>query len=409
MKRGILMSCLAIIMACASCVKKDSLKVIDKEIRYVKDGITTVPRPAPIPVQSRLDIPALPSTNFEVPYPWKTENLSSSTNPNFAYKEPDKPWIVQLAISSRYTFDTREGAQDYKAWYRVSNDDGKTWPELKPVIKQGQGFDLMKPVPGVVIGKNSFCPAGTSPILRASNGEIMVPFYSWPLDEKGELYDPYKANTYTVAGVLIGKWTTDGKDMLWDSSQTVDLDVKAATRGADEPTIIELKKKGSFVMVIRGSNERCPDKAKMPGRRWVAFSKDYCRTWTKPEPMTYTDGELFYSPSSSSIIIRSVLNQKVYWIGNISRTNTDGNSPRYPLIIGEVDEAKGALIKGTIISIDDINPRYDSEKIQLSNFQAYQDPRTGNILVVLCRLDFDWWLETSKKPVNWYLISVPVK
>jgi len=162
--------------------------------------------------------------------------------------------------------------------------------------------------------------------------------------------------------------------------------------------------------VARGSNQNRSD---FPGRKWYAESKDYCRTWTKPVPWKFDDGEVFFSPAALGSLIRSRKNGKLYWIGNISAENPDGNYPRFPLVIGEVDEESHLLKKETLLAIDTRNPEYDSTKMQLSNFRTVEDLKTGRLLISLTRMDDEKLPATNdpktwyQGPGNWYLIELP--
>ena len=134
-------------------------------------------------------------------------------------------------------------------------------------------------------------------------------------------------------------------------------------------------------MVVRGSNDRKPE---LPGYRWRAISRDGGRTWTKPEPWTYHDGSPFYSPSACSQLLRHS-NGRLYWLGNISPQNPRGNRPRYPFIIGEVDNDSGLLRRDTIRVIDDRRPE-EPEILMLSNFYAREDRKSGGIALHMTRL-----------------------
>ena len=90
--------------------------------------------------------------------------------------------------------------------------------------------------------------------------------------------------------------------------------------------------------------------------------------------MKYDDGSDFYSPSSIHRMIRHSVTHRLYWLGNISATPPHGNSPRYPLVMAEVDEGMAALRKGTVTAIDDRQP--DQGDIQFSNFSLLEDRET---------------------------------
>ncbi len=317
----------------------------------------------------------------KVPYPPGEETVY----PQHTYREPGTSQVLHLAYTTPHEDDTLEGCKTYKMWYSISTDGGKTYDELRPLIQKGEGYDRQHPIRVVRIPKNSYV-ASIPPPSRASNGEIMVPFQFWPLDDNGELFLPKGASwTFLDSGVLIGRWTKAGEDIEWDLGQTVHLDPNHSTRGAFEPAIVELKKPGRFLMILRGSNQDRPDQ---PGYKWMCVSEDYCRTWSKPMPLSYSSGERFFSPSACSDIRRNSKDGKLYWIGNICPENSNGNEPRYPLVIGEVDEERLGIIKETVRVIDSRDPNKDSPNVQLSNFSVAEDPTSGAFIVQLSRLDY---------------------
>lgn len=290
---------------------------------------------------------------------------------------------VAIAHLTRGTDDTGPGFIDYKLWYHVSTDGGKTYDKERPLVVSGEGYSPAHPNPYVWIGKNSFCYASVPPFLTMSNGEALLPIYYAPLDEKGNYYNPVNAFTFTFVAALIGTWNAAGDDVVWEMSDDVRCTPEQSSRGTNECAVIELSKPGHILIVIRGSNLPNP-KGVIPAVKWKSLSTDYGRTWSKISPLTYSDGEEFLSPSSCSSFIRSSRTGKVYWIGNISRTLPRGNPPRYPLIIAELDEKRLALRRKTVTIIDDRGPT-DPPELQLSNFGLIEHPTTGHIIVKLGR------------------------
>lgn len=401
---------LALSLVSLNTAHADGIRVIDKEVRYGTKEYASgdKARPAPVLEGAALPMASVPA-KIQSPGGWE-ENAYAGPGEQSVFKAPGKDWLLQLVESTRGIDDTNTGAMDYKLWYRVSMDNGKTYSELKPLIQQGEGYDYKHPIAGVYVGTNSFVFGGC--IVGASNGEILVPTFRWPLDENRKRLNPHGAYTYMESGVLIGKWTDDGSDVVWETGQFVRPTPEESTRGSDESAIVELKTPGHFMMVARGSNENKPE---FPGRKWFSISKDNCRTWTKPVPWTYSDGEPFFSPAAQSTLIRSRKNGRLYWIGNISPKNPTANYPRFPLVIGEVDESTGLLIRDSVLSIDTRNADHDSEKMQLSNFRTAADPKSGNLLITLTRMDDEKLPATSdpktwyQGPQNWYLIELPAK
>ena len=302
---------------------------------------------------------------------------------NYQALEYDDTRCVAVSHSTKGIDDTGPGFMDYKLWYRISTDGGKTYDEERPMIQRGEGYSPMHPIEYVWVGKNSFCYASIPPFLKMTNGEILLPIYFAPLDEKGDYYNPVGAFTFTFAGAMIGKWNESGDDLIWRTSDEIRLDGDQSSRGANECAVVELSTPGQIFMVMRGSNAPNP-KGTIPAVKWKTLSTDYGRTWSKCEHFTFDDDADFMSPSSCSSFIRSSTTGKVYWIGNISRVRPQGNRPRYPLIIAELDEEKLGLRLPTVTLIDD-RAADDPPEVQFSNFSLVEDPATGQIVLALDR------------------------
>jgi hypothetical protein len=186
--------------------------------------------------------------------------------------------------------------------------------------------------------------------------------------------------------VLHARWK--GKHLEWKMGDTIKADPDRSTRGMDEATIGTLAD-GRVILVMRGSNDKKPN---LPGYRWVSYSSDGGWSWAKPTPWTYTDGDSFHSPASCSQLLRHS-NGKLYWLGNISPINPHGNRPRYPFIIGEVDQDSGLLIRESIIKVDD-REAGESEILMLSSPYAREDRETKQIALHMTRVFAfpDGWL-----------------
>ena len=300
---------------------------------------------------------------------------------------------VANAMLTRGVGDTATGFMDYKMWYRVSTDGGHTYGELRPIVQQGEPYSPMHPIEYVHVGKNSFCYATIPGImLKLTNGQIFFPCYYAPLDAEGNYYNPLNAYTFSWVCGIIGTWNETGDDLTWDVSKPVVIQADQSSRGADECAVVELAGiPGHLLMVIRGSNEPNPT-GKIPAGKWKTLSTDYGKTWSKCESFTFDDGKPFLSPSSCCSFIRSSRTGKCYWVGNISRTLPRGNWPRYPLVIGELDEEKLALRRNTVTIIDDRTPD-DPADLQLSNYGLLEDEKTGEIILHVNR-----WVPGGEAP-----------
>ena len=143
-----------------------------------------------------------------------------------------------------------------------------------------------------------------------------------------------------------------------------------------EPEAAELEN-GDVFVVWRGS-----DTPETPGRKWFSLSTDGGRTLGPVRELAYDDGSRFYSPSSYHRMIRHGVTGRLYWIGNVCAEPPRGNSPRYPLVIAEVDEILPALKRGTVSAIDDRRPGQGPE-VQYSNFSLLEDRETHELELYL--------------------------
>jgi hypothetical protein len=175
--------------------------------------------------------------------------------------------------------------------------------------------------------------------------------------------------------VFFGRWNAQREDYDWEPGARVEISPEHSARGLMEPEVAELTD-GRLLVVWRGSTHGWDGSvAKLPGCKFFSISNDGGRTLTPPAVWKYDDGSEFYSPSSIHRMIRHSVTGKLYWLGNISPTPPNGNSPRYPLVIAEVDEAQAALKKGTVTVIDDRQPS-QGQDVQFSNFSLLEDRET---------------------------------
>jgi hypothetical protein len=175
---------------------------------------------------------------------------------------------------------------------------------------------------------------------------------------------------------FIGKWDQKEKDYVWTAGQRVEVSPDVSSRGLMEPEVAELSG-GRVLVVWRGS-----DTPRTPGRKWYSVSDDGGRTLGPVREWKYDDGSPFYSPSSFHRMIRHGVTKKLYWVGNICADPPGGNSPRYPLVIAEVDEKGPALKRKTVTLIDD-RKSGQGAGLQFSNFSLLEDRETHELVLVL--------------------------
>ncbi len=268
--------------------------------------------------------------------------------------------------------DPLEGMRQWNIYYRL---DGR----VHQIIHKGAEFDARHPLPGVYTGKNAvmFGDVASAPVGLA-DGSILIPVAISPIKADGSPYNPTGGYTYTDAGVVIGRWK--GNAIEWEIGDRIQGDPQRCTRGMDEPTVAALND-GRLMIVMRGSNDKNHD---LPAYKWISYSSDGGRRWTKPMPWTYTTGEAFFSPSACSQLVPHS-SGRLFWLGNITPQNARGNSPRYPFVIGEVDRTTGKLIRDRVRIVDD-KAAGEDPILMLSNFFAREDRQTKEIALHMSRL-----------------------
>lgn len=274
-------------------------------------------------------------------------------------------------------------------FYQLSADDGRSWGEARQLrYEEGPVFD-----PGDW-GDAEYFRANEMYIGRVaalSNGSVVVSATVPVLhrDAEDEQVPSVFPNDYRegcVAGVIcfVGRWSAGRGDYDWQASAPIFLPRRQSTRGLVELDLSELRD-GRLLLIMRGSNTGL-DPLECPGRKWWSVSADGGLSWSPVEDIRYDTGEPLYSPASISHTIRSSRTGKLYWAGNITEVPPDGNSPRYPLQIVEVDEENPSFKKDTVTVIDDRDLARDAEHVQLSNFSLLEDRESHAMEVYLTRL-----------------------
>jgi len=275
-------------------------------------------------------------------------------------------------------------------FYQLSPDNGRTWDQghlLK--YEEGPDFDPEDWGNPEYLRRNEMY---IGDVLVTSRGTVVISA-TVPVeyrDEEDEKVPVQFPNTYRegcVAGAMcfVGKWNEGRKDYDWRTSNRIFLPRRVSTRGLVELDLSELRN-GTLLLIMRGSNAGL-DPLECPGRRkWISVSEDGGLTWSPVRELRYDTGEQFYSPASFAKTLRSSKTGKLYCFLNISDTPPVGNSPRYPLVVAEVDEENVCLIKDTVTVIDTRDPERDSEHLQLSNFCLLEDRETKVVELYMTRL-----------------------
>jgi hypothetical protein len=317
----------------------------------------------------------------EFPTRFEARGGTGRRHPSGGYVDP--PTGRYVSVWTEGVLPNDEPLQGMRRWtihYAVSEDGGRTDLFRGQIIHEGPDYDAFHHLPGVTVGRNCVMMGdlGQRPLTRA-DGAILLPVQSSPAGPDGDYWNPGGGFTYTDCLLLIGRWKADGR-LAWTASDRIVGDPRRTTRGLIEPTIAELED-GAILMVMRGSNDRRPD---LPGHKWAARSRDGGQTWSVPEPWTCEDGKAFYSPSACSQLIPWP-DGCLLWMGNICAQNPSSNSPRYPMMLCEVDRRRGLVLRDSVTVIDDRRPR-ESDGMTLSNFYAREDRQTGHLLLHMSRL-----------------------
>ncbi|HRZ56302.1 MAG TPA: sialidase family protein, partial [Candidatus Paceibacterota bacterium] len=270
--------------------------------------------------------------------------------------------------------------QDQKLYHnftyvRASRDGGRTWSAPRPLrYEQGGAFDPGQPLAADFLNHNEGYPGNN--ILVRSDGSLVVclAHANAPGDPKNNRR-PWRMGSVLFAG----RWDAAAQEHTWTPGARVEISPEASARGLMEPEVAELKD-GRLLVVWRGSTQGWDGtKAALPGRKLHSLSTDGGRTLTPPSEWRYDDGSSFYSPSSFHRMLRHARNGRLYWIGNICEKPPAGNSPRYPLVIAEIDEHDAALKRATVTAIDD---RWLGQgDIQFSNFPLVEDRETHDLIL----------------------------
>jgi hypothetical protein len=272
----------------------------------------------------------------------------------------------------------------------VSFDGGKTFRGPRPLIQKG--FNETDWARGVSYGENSIAVSFAR--MTKAGDKLILPVSA--VSKDADFSRPF--NIQIHSGCFTGKWK--GDDIEWELGEFCGIRPDVSSRGFCEPAI-ELLKNGKLIMILRGSNTGMTDK---PGRKWFCLSDDMGMTWTEVKELKYDDGGSFFSPATGSMVLRHSVNGKLYWFGNIVPENPDGNRPRYPLQIAELDEDIPAIKKNSVFVIEDKQPE-DNPLVQFSNFKVYEDMETHEFVLIMARLQ-ERGEEMSGRPLWEYRISV---
>jgi hypothetical protein len=282
-----------------------------------------------------------------------------------AFFDTDTQKLIVLTDKVLYPNDKLNVDTDYTLVIDIYDPKNHTWSERRELTFRGQRSPAM-----------SF----SFPIKTAS-GRLLFPGMRKTVDASGKAI--HFKNTWAPvdeAVAVIGEYK--GTEIEWRLGEPLNIAPEVSSRGLDENTLWQLPD-GRIAAICRGDNSAFADK---PGYKWLSFSRDDGERWSPPAPLPATGGEPIESGANGSALFRSIKNGRLYWMGNLALggERANGNWPRSPLVIVEVQEEPFALKRDTIFAVDE-HGYNDSPRVQMSNFRFYQDRETGDIVIFLTR------------------------
>ncbi len=282
-------------------------------------------------------------------------------------------------------------------YFQMRRPDGTLVTRLFEFEEGGKDFDPENPRDPAYFNKNR-CYSVTEPRILA-NGDIgftLLPSMRICCKLAG-----VDVNTFFPScpdfqhGLLIGRmhWNEEKKDYDFSYSTPIMLSDLQSSRGIMEPCVEELSG-GRVLVVVRGSsmqnkawNTRISPYA--PGFKWYTVSYDGGKTFPPMMPLQFDDKSVVYSPASMPHLFRSHKNGKLYWLGNIIEEpwRINGNDPRWPFQIAEVDEESCALKKDTLTVIDTV--RDGQTAVELSNASLMENRDTLDLEVRMTKESFN--------------------
>jgi hypothetical protein len=282
-----------------------------------------------------------------------------------AFFDPDTEKLIVLTDRVLYPKDTLDTDADYTLVMDVYDPKTRSWAERRELKFPGQRSPAM-----------SF-----SFPLKTLSGRLLFPGQRRMVDDSGKpihfnkLWAPVDEMV-----TVIGEYRGEGIE--WRLGKPLSLAPEISSRGLDENALSQLRD-GRIAAVCRGSNQGLKEK---PGYKWLTFSSDDGGRWSAPVPLPATGGAPIESGANGSALFRSMKNGRLYWMGNLALNGerANGNWPRSPLVIVEVQEEPFALKRDTMFIVDKRGDS-DSPKVQMSNFRFYQDRESGDVVIFLTR------------------------
>ncbi|MBI2194896.1 MAG: exo-alpha-sialidase [Planctomycetes bacterium] len=308
-----------------------------------------------------------------------------------AYQDPETG--IDLGVGLRQTIVEKPHRLLYynHNYWGLSGDGGKTWSDpIQFRYEEGDFRDANNPLAPSFLYTNRCYPGG---LIRLRGGTLIlcctavnvpkeVPDTD-PTDEYTRLgrrapFDKEPHARDIAAACFLGRWDGRRKTYDWEMSNRVWMPLSVSARGMQEGYPVELSD-GRVLCVFRGSNTTVT-----PGRKWYSLSNDGGRTLSEIAELKYDDGTRFFSPSSFHGFIRHSVNGRLYWLANICQEPPEGNMPRHPLVIAEVDESIPAIKRKTVTIVDD-RQSGEGKRVSLSNWSVFENRETHDFELYMSR------------------------
>ncbi|MBL9138120.1 MAG: hypothetical protein JNK85_19790 [Verrucomicrobiales bacterium] len=263
-------------------------------------------------------------------------------------------------------------------YVRTSRDLGRSWSMPSPLrYEEAPAFDPQQPAHPSFLNRNEGYPGNN--IAALADGTLLH-----AVAHANAVGDPKNdQRPWRMGSVLfLGRWDVERQAYAWEAGARTEISPTLSARGLMEPEVAVLRDH-RILIVWRGSNTGWDGtRADAEGRKWFSLSEDGGRTLSPPSEWRYADGTRFFSPSSIHRMIRHSQTGKLYWFGNLCPMPPDGNHPRFPLVMAEVDETAAAIRRETVTLIAD-RMAYHGPLVQFSNFSLLEDRQTHHFELFL--------------------------
>ncbi len=296
------------------------------------------------------------------------------------------------------------------AYFSIRRPDGSGETRMIELEEGGADYDPANPRNPAFLNKNR---AMAGDLVRLPDGDLafnLFPTVRLCCAMAGadvNAFFPSCPDLHNGLVVVRLHWNPEKNDYEMIFSNVIMLSDLQSSRCIMEPQTVILPD-GRWIIVFRGSNTQVDvwhtrTDPTTPGFKWYVVSDDDGRTFSPPMPWHFDTCEVVYSSASISSFYRHAANGKLYWIGNIMDDPRiiDGNNPRWPLVICEIDERYGCPIKDSLTVIDTL--REDETHTELSNPNLLVNRETGNLEVRLTKINLEKVKDGQPVVLNkWY-------